>query len=388
MKELDQDLGEADGEEIFEFPPPERRIFTQPYDLSLQTLKEQWDQGELVVPEMQREYVWDIGRASRLIESLLLNIPVPPIYFAERPDSVLEVVDGHQRVGSIVSYLNNEFALSGLGILSEYLRLRFHQLPEQEQRFLKSRSLRAVVIGRDSHPNMKFEVFERLNTGGIALNAQELRNSLYRGSLNKMLRRLAKECKPFRAVIGGSKPRKRMVDEELILRWLAFRDKLKAYRPPLKRFLNEYMDENKERGEAWLSTRENHFRGTMQLIETVLGDQAFRLIDETGEALLDEDGKPLPRGVNRALFDAQATAFGWTSANSISDKQRVKLVQEISKGLKREDLQDAARRATGDRARIRLRVRTMVEALRASGLKVEVPSGIDLQEDVGGTAST
>ncbi|MFQ5741574.1 MAG: DUF262 domain-containing protein [Acidobacteriota bacterium] len=195
MKAKDQDLGEIDSGESFEFPPPERRISTQPYDLSLQTLKEKWDQKELVVPEMQREYVWDVGRASRLIESLLLNIPVPPIYFAERPDAVLEVVDGHQRVSSIVRYLNNEFALSGLGILSEYLRLRFHKLPEKEQRYLKSRSLRAVVIGRDSHPNMKFEVFERLNTGGIALNAQELRNSLFRGSLNQMIRRLVRRMR-------------------------------------------------------------------------------------------------------------------------------------------------------------------------------------------------
>ena len=257
-------MGETDSGESFEFPPPERRISTQPYDLSLQTLKEKWDQKELVVPEMQREYVWDSGRASRLLESLLLNIPVPPIYFAERPDSVLEVVDGHQRVSSIVRYLNNEFALSGLGILSEYLRLRFHKLPEKEQSFLKSRSLRAVVIGRDSHPNMKFEVFERLNTGGIALNAQELRNSLFRGALNQTIRRLARECDSFRGTIGSLRPRKRMVDEELILRWFAFRDNFKNYRPPLKRFLNEYMDANKDRGKPWLDEREVHFTRSQQ----------------------------------------------------------------------------------------------------------------------------
>ena len=377
MKE-NQDLDEIDSSEPFEFPPAERRISTQPYDLSLQTLKEKWDQKELVVPEMQREYVWDAGRASRLIESLLLNIPVPPIYFAERPDSVLEVVDGHQRVGSIVRYLNNEFALSGLGLLSEYLRLRFHKLPDQEQRFLKSRSLRAVVIGRDSHPNMKFEVFERLNTGGIALNAQELRNSLYRGALNQMLRRLAKECESFRAVIGGAQPRPRMVDEELILRWLAFRDNLKAYRPPLKRFMNEYMDANKDREAEWLDEREGHFRKTMDLIQSVLGKQAFRLIDKSGQPLLDEDGRALPKGVNRALFDAQSIAFGWVSTESIPNSQKPRVVREISNGLKNEDLQDSVRRATGDRARIRLRVRTMVNALEAAGVGVTVPSGLDL----------
>lgn len=384
MIEKDQDLGEVDSEH-FEFPPPERRIVTQPYDLSLNTLREQWEQKELVVPEMQREYVWDNGRASRLIESLLLNIPVPPVYFAERDDSVLEVVDGHQRVHSIVRFLSNEFPLSGLGILSEYLRNRFHELPPREQRFLKSRSLRAVVIGRDSHPNMKFEVFERLNTGGVALNAQELRNSLYRGSLNKLLRRVAKECTAFRTVIGGKKARKRMVDEELILRWLAFRDNLQNYRAPLKRFLNEYMSKNKDRGVSWLDSREEHFSRTMSLVEQVLGEQAFRLIDESGEALLDTEGKPLPRGVNRALFDAQAIAFSWARVESVSQAQKAELIRQISKALGTEELQDASRRATGDKARVRLRIELMVGALRAGGLELDIPSRIKLREDVNGS---
>ena len=122
MSEHDQDLGETDSEEIFDFPPVERKIFTQPYDLSLQTLNDQWDNKDLIIPSIQREYVWDNGRASRLIESLILNIPVPPIYFAERHNSVFEVVDGHQRVASIVRYLGNEFALTGLDILSEYTK--------------------------------------------------------------------------------------------------------------------------------------------------------------------------------------------------------------------------------------------------------------------------
>lgn len=384
MSNIEQDLSEADVEEFFEFPPPERKITTQPYDLSLQTLKDQWDRDDLIVPEMQREYVWDNGRASRLIESLLLNIPVPPIYFAERQDSVLEVVDGHQRVRSIVRYLGNEFALSGLAILAEYMRKRFHELPEKEQRFLKTRTLRTIVIGRESHPNMKFEVFERLNTGGIALNAQELRNSLYRGPLNRKLRELAVSCQPFRTVIGSKRPRRRMIDEELILRWLAFRDEFAEYRPPLKRFLNEYMDRNKDRKTTWLQTRVDHFTRTMELIHRVLGEQAFRLIDENGGPLLDENGKPLPRGVNRALFDAQSIAFGWVVVDEDIEFQADRLVRELAQVLRRDDLLDAVRRATGDRARIRLRVRLIVEALRAGGLDVAVPARVILEDGVGG----
>ena len=382
MSEHDQDLGETDSEEIFDFPPVERKIFTQPYDLSLQTLNDQWDNKDLIIPSIQREYVWDNGRASRLIESLILNIPVPPIYFAERQNSVFEVVDGHQRVASIVRYLGNEFALTGLDILSEYTRNRFHQLPDREQRYLKSRTLRAIVIGRQSHPNMKFEVFERLNTGGIALNAQELRNSLYRGSFNDTLRSLARKCEPFRAVIGGTRPRRRMVDEELILRWMAFRDEFATYRPPLKRFLNEYMDANKDRGQAWLTTRADHFTRTMNMLHQVLSDQAFRLIDDNGEPLLDEKGNRLPRGVNRALFDAQAIALAWSPVESVDKRDAKRIVREVAQTLKQADLQDAVRRATGDRARIRLRVRRMVEAFRAGGLEIKVPSDVSLKADV------
>lgn len=337
---------------------------------------EQWDSGTLEIPELQREYVWDNGRASRLIESLVLNIPVPPVYFAERKDAVLEVIDGHQRVKSIVRYFKNEFQLTGLRVLSEYMRKRFHQLPEREQRFLKSRSLRAVVISHESHPNMKFEVFERLNTGGIALNAQELRNSLYRGTFNRALKELVYN-EDFRQCIGSKKPRRRMVDEELVLRWFAMNDNLSNYRTPLKRFLNEYMDKHKNESVDWLEPREAHFKKTMRRIRQLLNGQAFRLIDDEGKPLKDSEGKPFPRSVNRALFDAQSMAFSWVKTPTPKIK-RDRIIQSIARVLEQENFQDAVRRATGDRTRLRLRIKLMVEALEESGLNIDPPSNLEL----------
>ncbi len=168
-------LGESDSEEDLDFPPPERKVVTQSYDLSMQVLLDQWKNETLIVPEIQREYVWDNGKASRLAESLLLNIPIPVLYFAERTDAKWEIIDGHQRVRSVVRFLENEFRLTGLQVLTEFQGKRFHQLPDREQRFLERRTMRAVVISPDSHPNMKFEVFSRLNTGAVALNSQEIR---------------------------------------------------------------------------------------------------------------------------------------------------------------------------------------------------------------------
>jgi Protein of unknown function DUF262 len=120
----DLDLGENDSEEEGDFPPPERKIITQPYDLSVTSLVEQWDDETLILPEIQREYVWDNPRASRLIESLLLNIPLPVLFFAETKDAKWEIFDGHQRIRSVVRFVNNEFALSSLSILGDLNRQR------------------------------------------------------------------------------------------------------------------------------------------------------------------------------------------------------------------------------------------------------------------------
>jgi len=377
MTDDENDLDESDGDEPIDFPPVERKINTQPYDLSVQTLLEQWNDKLLGIPEIQREYVWDNGRASRLIESLLLNIPVPPLYFSETHDARFEVIDGHQRVRSIARYLSNEFGLSGLRVLGDQKGKRFHQLPEREQRFLKTRSLRVVIITHDSHPTMKFEVFERLNTGGISLNAQELRNSLYRGSFNRDLKVLVK-AEAFRTCIGTKTPRQRMVDEELILRFFAMRDSLEGYRPPLKRLLNEYMGKHRDADDGWLEPQRAIFTRTMTELARVLGRQAFRLIDTAGNSLRDENGKPLPRGVNRALFDAQSLAFSWVR-EPVPDAKRAEIVQRVSQALNNEETLDAVRRATGDRKRILDRVKAMVSALEAAQIEVDAPATLNAE---------
>lgn len=223
---------------------------------------------------------------------------------------------------------------------------------------------------------MKFEVFERLNTGGIVLNAQELRNSIYRGTFNKRLKELVKN-KVLRSCLGTKTPRRRMVDEELVLRWFAMADEIANYRPPLNRFLNDYMEKHKDETEDWLSEKEKSFIETMIRIERLLNGQAFRLIDVDGKPLKDAEGKPLPRGVNRALFDAQAMAFSWVTS-SLKEENKKLVIRSIAEVLQKEVLQDAVRRATGDRARVRLRIKLMVEALENSGLHLNVPKELEL----------
>lgn len=364
---IDQDLGEDESEEEHDFPPAERKIITQPYDLSVATLVEQWNDDTLVLPEIQREYVWDNPRASRLIESLLLNIPIPVLYFAETDEAKWEIFDGHQRIRSVVRFINNEFALSSLTVLRDFNRLRFHAIPIREQRFLVRRTIRAVVISHESHPNMKFETFERLNTGAVVLNAQEIRNSLYRGNFNIVLRKLA-TYEPFRRAIGTRSPRKRMVDEELILRFFALRNDLNRYRPPLKRFLNEYSAAVQNAAADELEQLEYDFMSTAHKVDSIFGSAAFRLTDEKGTAL--------EASVNRALFEAQMLAFSWADLPPDPDDVREAVLSHLADLYSDSDFLDSISRATGDRSRILLRVRGVIQALQEAGLTVTPPPGI------------
>ena len=368
MAIIDTELGESDDTGTESFPPAERKVVTQSYDLSIQTLAERWKAQELVLPDIQREYVWDNPRAARLIESLLLNIPIPVLYFAETEDGLWEIFDGQQRVLSVVRYINNEFRLSGLSVLAEFNGKRFHQLPEREQRFLKSRMMRAVVIATDSHPNMKFEIFERLNTGAVVLNAQELRNSLYRGTFNALLRELVTDGQ-YRKAIGTASPRKRMVDEEFALRFFALAAGLGDYRPPLKKYLNEYMRGVQNASPKQIGALRARFDATVAPIVAVWGANSYRQTNARGSAT--------ERAPNRALFDAQMVAFDLVRNKDAVVTRRREIIREFAMLYGDDDFVAAISLATGDRSRTFLRIRYAIDALQRAGVDVPKPAFLD-----------
>jgi hypothetical protein len=326
---------------------------------------EQWTGETLLLPEIQREYVWPDSRASRLIESLLLNIPIPLLYFAETDDAKWEIFDGHQRVRSVVRFVQNDFVLRGLDVLTHLNGKKWRDLTSQEQRQFERRMLRAVVITADSHPSMKYEIFERLNTGSIVLNPQELRNSLYRGGFNSLLHRLVK-FDAFRVCIGTKEPRRRMVDEELVLRFFALRDRLPDYRPALKKFLNDYMGDVRQRaGAPQLEMMSTRFEETSTAVARMLGAGAFRQIDSAG--------KTVDRAPNRAIFDAEMLAFSWATT-PLEEMDRAAVVKSVATLFEDPEFIDACTRATGDRARTLLRVRLMAGALQDAELALDLPA--------------
>lgn len=358
MVELDEDVAEESTEDA-PLPSEERRLVTQSYDLSVGTLLEQWNDRTLQLPDIQREYVWSNSKASRLIESLLLNVPIPVLYFAEGPEETYEVIDGHQRVASIARFLNNEFALSGLKVLAdaEHSRKRFHQLPTSDQRRIRTRVVRAIIITQESHPSMKFEVFERLNTGSIALNAQEIRNSTHRGPFMQLVKDLVNHRR-FREMIGQNKPRRRGADNELVIRFFALADRLEEYRPPQPRFLNSYCEYANRLTESELARLADRFDHGVNNVYSIFGTDAFRITDA--------NAKRVDRSINRALAETQLVSLSRVSPDGLQSKAD-KLRGALGALHGTQEFLDDIQRATSDRSRTLGRMTQYKKAIEATG---------------------
>lgn len=357
--ELDTPSDEGDNA----IPLAERKLVTQSYDLSVSTLIDQWNDKILILPDIQREYLWSNAKASRLIESLLLNVPIPVIYLAEAPEERYEVIDGHQRVASIARFVANEFRLSGLQVISdaEHRGKRFHQLPTSHQRRIKTRVIRAIIITDESHPTMKFEVFERLNVGSVALNAQEIRNSTYRGKFMDRVKTDWVMNQDFRFCINTKSPRARMVDHELVIRVLALRRDLSSYRPPLPRFLNDYCRAANQFTQEQLDHTGEIFARGAKNVRTVYGTNAFRLTDA--------EGKLIDRNINRGLVEAQLLTLSYADE---------KAVEELAPALRQEfgglhtnpEFLDFIQRAIVDRSRTIGRISGYRRACEKAGLRL------------------
>ncbi len=350
--------------EALDLSGDDRRLVTQPYDLGVKNISRDIEQNRIrLTIEYQRKYVWDPPKASRLIESLLLNVPIPVCYFAEDESGSYEVIDGLQRLTAIRNFLDNEFVLTGLSVLSELDNKHFRDLAPRDQRRLENRTIRCIVITEDSHPDIKFDVFERLNTGAAMLTAQELRNSVYRGPLNDELKRIA--AQEYFVHLVGTAGNRRMDSEELILRFLALTEGLEEYKPPLRQFLNEYMRSHRH------VTPPPHlvdlFAESCKAVADVFGATPFRT---PGSRNL----------VNKAMFDALMVPV------SFADKEALRSKADEARGMLKElpadaEFVTAIGRATADRHRMLYRIGLVAYRLRHMGVPVALREGLGLSDD-------
>ncbi len=251
------------------------KVFTQKKDLPISTIKEMFDEGDIIPqPTYQRDYVMDDKQASKLIESILIQIPIPTVYLCEENDGRLSVIDGQQRITSIVRFLKNEFALKGLEELKTLNKKYYKDLDKTLQRTIKTTTLNSIVITKESQ-ELKYEIFARLNQGSTKLKPQELRNCIYRGSFNDMLEDLA-TVPLLKKIYREDNKRKNY--QEYILRFFALRNE-SDYKSSLKKTFNDYMLKHQNDGESEITSMKKSFTSTMDIIKQVLGETAFCAYD-------------------------------------------------------------------------------------------------------------
>jgi len=291
-------------------------------DLSFRELITMYEEGELLKPEIQRNYVWDKSEASRFIESLLLGLPIPSIFLAKKKDSKL-IVDGFQRIMTVYDFVKGVFSkddsvfkLSNTEKINVVWRGKtFNQLSEGEQRRILSSTIHSIVFmdkksKEKSSGGVLYQVFERINTGGRTLTPQEIRNCVYQGEFNRLLISL-NENPLWRDLYGQEKKDPRMNDIEFILRFFALGDKelldRKVTQISLKKELNDYMGNLEVEKEEVLKRLKKNFQQTIRFIHKKIGSNAFHNFLKDKEGNFKGDGS-LSEKFHPTVFDAISIA--------------------------------------------------------------------------------
>jgi len=243
---------------------------------SIREVYHHYKEGTLQLqPDFQRGYVWTPAIQRRFIESILMRLPIPVVYLAETVDRNYEVIDGQQRLTTIVDFIDGKFPLAKLSVLDELKGLRFKDLSPELHKLFHNYQITGRVLDASCPPDSKFDMFERLNTGSVQLNKQELRNCIYRGGFNSMLKELAAQ-KDFLSALGWKEPDARMKCEELILRFFTFFygnvESIRNY----EKALNDYMKDKAKLSPERSKIHEKDFRESLAKCVSVFGERPFR----------------------------------------------------------------------------------------------------------------
>ena len=258
-------------------------------DPSVRELITQYSEGDIEKPELQRKYVWNKKVASRFIESLLLGLPVPSIFLANIESTGKRlIIDGYQRIRTLHDYIHDGiwrgddsvFRLVDSNVINTKWRNKtFSELSESDKRRLKNYTIHAIIFEqrRPANDSAMFQIFERINTSGVTLNDQEVRNCVYQGAMNTRLFELNTK-QEWRDLFGKKMQDNRMIDLELILRFFAM-NKPGIYLSDeksfvLKKILNDEMANNRSESD-YLETVCTDFVRTIDFIYRNFGEEAF-----------------------------------------------------------------------------------------------------------------
>ena len=277
---------------------------SQKYTDSLDTDEETGEKTQyncIYIPEYQRDFTWDEDRQSKLIESIILGLPIPFIFVAENKDSSWEIVDGSQRVRTINAFLNNKLTLSGLRSIQSLNGYRFEELDRSRQGKILNTALRIIVLSEETTDDIKKDMFERINRGSDLLKPMEKRKGIYTGKFTSFIYNYCNQNEKYKTLVKIDKWLiKRQEYEELLLRFFAISD-TKAYErgisSGISTFLDEYL-EKKNRELALLSSEEQ--------------EHMFAEYEARSNAVLDYVEKNFPYGfchkqnpqTKRSVFEA------------------------------------------------------------------------------------
>jgi len=335
--------------------PEQIRVNTKQF--SLRNALDMIEDGSLeLAPDFQRGRVWKPRQKSRLIESVLLQIPLPAFYFAEDTDGLMRVVDGLQRLSTIHDFVRGGeergFPLKGLEYLQSAVEgKRFEDLPAPWKRRIYNTQIVTNVIDPTTPPDVMYDIFKRINTGGTPLNAQEIRHCMSKERSRTVLREMTSTAE-FNAATNNMGGHIRMNDREMALRFAAFwRMGTKGYAKyaamdPFLQRTTSMLDSAKEVTDSDVGNLVEAFRKAMLNARLVFGDQAFR------KWPLDSSGR---NPINRALFEAWSITLAGYEATDL--EQRREAIVDAARFLMTKDYQylEAITSSTGDVRRVMLR---------------------------------
>ena len=309
--ELDEDSNfEQDEDENLEpFDPTKIRVKTKPMTMDLLLKRIQHDEIDLATDFQRQSDIWTPKAKSRLIESLLIRIPLPAFYIDATDDDKWIIIDGLQRISTFKSFIiDKSLKLTGLQFLTDLEKNKYDDLPRHYQRRIDETELTVYLIEPGTPSEVKYNIFERVNTGGLPLNPQELRQAMNPGQAIEILKKLANLPEFKRVTNLSPKKKQRMDDHEFILGFIAFTlNKYEDYpvRKGRKYFLYESMKQLNKIDYKLIEKIEHNFNIAMRASYDIFGDFAFR------------KSKSQRSPVNKSLFEAWSVTFGKLNSQDI-----------------------------------------------------------------------
>ncbi len=332
---------------------------TDRLDMSFGELMNMFEDGDLfITPEYQRVFRWSLFQQTRFIESVLLGIPIPPIFVAEDDEGKWEVVDGLQRISTIFSFFGllesvqekNNSTLTEGEMVKELSGVTVDSLPIKLKTTIKRSVCRVEIVRWDSREDIRYELFNRLNTGSSPLSEQEIRNCIFRSypvDLNQILRDIAK-IKDFEDLICPSQNKKdEMFLEELVLRYFAFKHLDGNFKTTVAQYLTEFMrDVSNQKIPFDIENEKNEFIKFINFLCGKFGKKIFRpkgnfanhIFDSLAYAVpktypsIDGNEFKIEEAINKLLDDGEYNAIGTSKFSNVRIRARMDRAMEIFAG--------------------------------------------------------